>query len=360
MDQDPRSNLLQLIRSWNVVRHTKRQEFTVQLVQGVINQRAVHFREIAEGMGCEEIKMESLERRIQDYFQKARFDYVQLAIVSCCFCPHRRLPLSMDRTEWDFGRTRINILCILARVGKMGVPIYFELLDNNSGNSGHKDRIRVLERVFQAVDPQRIDMLLMDREFIGMHWLKWLKKQRIPFCVRVPGNHHITLRDGAVHTARELYEHHGEHYVDDLVVVDKVACGVSLSRGSDGELLYLIGTVPAGQLRDHYRKRWSIEVFFETIKKRGFDLESTRPKCLDKLRKLFALVNLVYARCFATGIEAGKAKSVRPKKHGYPQYSVFRRGLNLLRQFFRRNYRSHFMQALNLVQQRLALVKTVG
>ena len=360
MDQDPRSNLLQLIRSRNVVRHKKRQEFTVQLIQGMVSQRAVQFREIAEGMGRDEIKMESLERRIQDYFQKAQFDYVQLAILLCCFHPHQRLTLSMDRTEWDFGRTQINILCVLAQIGKMGLPIYFELLDNNSGNSNHEDRIRILKQVLRAVDPRRIDMLLMDREFIGMYWLKWLKKQRIPFCVRVPGNHHITFSDGTTHTAHDLCERHGGHYLDEGVVVDKVALSVSLSRGSDGELLYLIGTVPARCLRDWYRKRWSIEVFFEAIKKRGFDLESTRLKCLDKIRKLFALVSLAYACCFATGIEAGKAEPVRPNKHGYPQYSVFRRGLNLLRRFFRQNPCIYFIRALNLVQHRLALTKTVG
>jgi hypothetical protein len=51
---------------------------------------------------------------------------------------------------------------------------------------------------------------------------------------------------------------------------------------------------------------------------------------------LFALVSIAYTVCWATGIEDGKKNPVRTKKHGYPQYSVFRRGLRLMRQFYKK------------------------
>ena len=34
----------------------------------------------------------------------------------------------MDRTEWDFGKLQINILCISVSIGKMAVPLYFEMV----------------------------------------------------------------------------------------------------------------------------------------------------------------------------------------------------------------------------------------
>ena len=35
--------------------------------------------------------------------------------------------------------------CIVVSIGEMAIPIYFEMLDNNSGNSNWKDRIKILE-----------------------------------------------------------------------------------------------------------------------------------------------------------------------------------------------------------------------
>ena len=51
------------------------------------------------------------------------------------FIHHKKLLISIDRAEWDSGQTQIYILCVVASVGKMAVPIYFYMLDNNSGNS---------------------------------------------------------------------------------------------------------------------------------------------------------------------------------------------------------------------------------
>jgi hypothetical protein len=56
---------------------------------------------------------------------------------------------------------------------------------------------------------------------------------------------------------------------------------------------------------------------------------------LKKYRKLFAVVCIAYTICWAVGIEEGRRNPVKVKKHGYPQYSVFRRGLNLMRAFYK-------------------------
>ncbi|MEZ4687243.1 MAG: transposase [Bacteroidia bacterium] len=118
---------------------------------------------------------------------KVTFDYQQLLKLLLAFIPaQKKLTLSIDRTEWDRGKHQYNILCVIASIGKMGVPLYFELLDNNSGNSNHEDRIQLLKALFQQVGKDRIERLVMDREFIGQKWLSWLKKADIPFCVRVP------------------------------------------------------------------------------------------------------------------------------------------------------------------------------
>jgi hypothetical protein len=269
------------------------------------------------------------------------FDYQQLAIFLMSFVPHDQLTLSIDRTEWDFGQTQVNVLCVVVSIGKMAVPVYFEMLDNNSGNSNAADRINLFKNLISIVGKERIQMLVMDREFIGNKWLSCgsppgLKKECIPFCVRVPKNHTILTADGERLRAEEVMQDRKRPYYQENVLVDGVIVNLCLSLDKNGELLYLIGTAQPQTLASWYKRRWSIEVFFQALKQRGFNLEDSSLRCIEKYRKLFALVSMAYTICWATGIEDGKRNPVRAKKHGYPQYSVFRRGLRLMRQFYKK------------------------
>ena len=174
MDRSPLDANYEHIRSLGVVKHKKRQEFLDCMISGMIKSRSVIFSEIADKID-KPIKAESIERRIQDFFQKVEIDYRQLLVYFLCFIHHDDLTLSIDRTEWDFGSTQINILCVIVSIGKMGVPLYFEMLDNNSGNSNQQDRITLFKEIIDLIGVNRIALLIMDREFIGQVWLSWLK-----------------------------------------------------------------------------------------------------------------------------------------------------------------------------------------
>ncbi len=359
MEANPQSNIYELIRKLGIVKHKKRQEFLCDLTSGIIKSRSVVFSQIADKIESG-AKVESIERRVQDFFKKVSIDYLQLGVFLMGFVHHKKLLISIDRTEWDFGKTQVNILCAVVSIGKMAVPIYFEMLDNKSGNSNSDDRIDLLQTIIEIVGLDRIDMLVMDREFIGNKWLSWLKNNEINFCVRVPKHHKITLADGTLASAEELIEGHKSFYAYD-VVVDKVVVNLSLTYGQDGELLFLIGTAAYGDLKNFYKRRWSIEVFFQALKARGFNMEDSCLQDLEKYRKLFALVSIAYTLCWATGIEDGKKNPVKRKKHGYPQYSVFRRGLNLMREFFKQKITQPINTAVKLAMERITLnLKTLG
>lgn len=358
MDRSPLTNLYELIRNLGIIKHKKRQEFLCELLIGIIKSRSVVFSEIADKIN-KPIQVSSIERRIQDFFLRVSFDYSQLMLFFLSFVHHEQLRLSIDRTEWDFGKTQINILCVVVSIGKMAVPLHFELLDNNSGNSNAADRIALFQKLIGQVGAERIALVIMDREFIGHKWLRWLKKHGIPFCVRVPKHHKITLADGSRWTAEQLLGDRESRYLEQGVV-DMVVVNLALGYDKKEELLYLIGTLPARQLPGLYRKRWSIEVFFQALKGRGFKLEESGLRCLIKYKKLFALVCMAYTLCWATGIEAGKEAPVKCKNHGYPQYSVFRRGLNILRAFFKKNFCPMVQQTLELATARAGPLKTVG
>lgn len=358
MEQCPNTKIYNLIRTTEVIKHKSRQEFLVELINGVIKSRSVVFSEIADKID-KDIKTKSIERRIQDFFQKVNFDYMQLGIFLLSFVHHEKLELSLDRTEWDFGEVQVNILCVVVSIGKMAVPIYFEMLDNNSGNSNWQDRIDLFKSLIKIVGKDRIAIVLMDREFIGQNWLSWLKKAGILFCVRVPKHHRILLRDGTSTTALEILSKDSSFYASN-VIVDGVIVNLSISYDKNGELLYLIGTKSATSLKDCYRKRWTIEVFFQALKGRGFNLEKSSLNNIEKYRKLFAVVSMAYTICWAAGIEDGRKNPVKRKSHGYPQYSVFRRGLNAIREFLKRKIEPIFNQTIEkATQQFMLFLKTV-
>jgi len=354
MDSNPKTKIYEIVRKLKIVPNKPRQEFLCLLVEGMIKSRSVVFSELADKIG-KPIKTSSIERRIQDFFKKVSFNYEGLAKFFLSFCHHGKLCLSVDRTEWDFGKTQVNILCVAVSVGKMGLPLYFEMLDNNSGNSGHADRTELLKKLIGVIGAESIGMLVMDREFVGWKWLTWLRQSNIPFCVRVPSNHKITLPDGSRKTARQLLGNDRKVFMED-VFVDNVRVGLSLSYGSDGELLYLIGTAKPSELRAWYRRRWPIEVIFQALKGRGFNIRKSCLRSIAKYRKLFAVVCMAYAICWATGIEDGRKNPVRRKKHGYPQYSVFRRGLNLMRQFYKNQIIDPIQRTFDKAEAKLELI----
>ena len=232
MDRNPLTKLAQAVRNLKIIKHLKGQMFLVDLVSSMIRSRSVIFSELADKMD-RDILPSSIERRIQDFFQKVDFDYIQLLTLLLCFVPHDKVVLSIDRTEWDRGQEQYNILCIIASIGKMGVPLYFEMLDNNSGNSNSEDRIAVLKQLIKVLGKDRIDYLVMDREFIGQKWLRWLKKQQIDFCVRVPKSHLISFLEGDKHSAENLLQQRPNTYASQVIVdsvVVNLVCGQSQKR----------------------------------------------------------------------------------------------------------------------------------
>ncbi|RZK21398.1 MAG: hypothetical protein EOO56_11365 [Hymenobacter sp.] len=107
-----------------------------------------------------------------------------------------KLRLCLDRTEWDFGKCQVNILLVTVGQGAFQVPLYWELLDNRSGNSNASDRIALLQVCVQLLGRQRIGLVLGDREFVDQQWFKWLKYNKLNFVMRLPRRHLLTFPTG--------------------------------------------------------------------------------------------------------------------------------------------------------------------
>lgn len=326
----------ELFSKVKIVKNLARQKFVLGFLLGLIKSRKVQFCEVAQHLndGTKDI---CNEVRIQDFFRQVELNYGQVALLLClCLNRKDKVRLCIDRTEWDFGRCQVNIFMVLACQGAVQVPLYWELLDNKSGNSATEDRKALISKCIGLLGKERIGIVVADREFVGHEWLKYLKDNGIAFCVRLPKHHLIERLDGRVVQPQELATGQALYLKDCLV--DGVWGQVYRKQLENGGLLYLFGSMEAKYLGQVYRRRWTIEACFQGFKSRGFDLESTHLKDLAKLKKLVALVCIAYGMCASLGIyQHVKVKKVKTKKHGYKANSFFRHGLNTIREMLKKD-----------------------
>lgn len=225
---------------------------------------------------------------------------------------------------------------VLVGHGDLQLPLFWELLDNKSGNSSSQDRIDLLEKLFTVVDKNRVGLILGDREFVGQKWIKYLKANNLNFIMRFPKHHLMSDREATSWRIEERAVALHQVYCFAEVLVDGCVGNVLVMRLSESEYLYLFGNVEPKVMGQLYRKRWSIESCFQNLKGRGFDLEETHLQCRKKLSKLLGLVSLTYAFCVSMGVYLHqKVQSIKLKKHGYKANSFARHGLNGLRSVLR-------------------------
>ena len=299
---------------------------------GILKSRKVQLPDIANAVqtGEDTRLIKSIIHRFEDFFREVHLNYDMLALCFLsCLGEKGKIRLCLDRTEWDFGRCQINILMLTASCGEVQVPLFWELLDNKSGNSNTFQRIDLIQKAIDLIGIKRIGILIADREFIGHQWLKYLKNNQINFCVRVPKSHKITLENGQKHGAETFLGTRKTRRISQAMV-DGVWVSVYLERLENGALLFLIGTVRNPSfLPQIYQKRWQIERFFQELKTRGFDLESTHMKSLKKLKMLLGILGLASVMCQTAGVyHHEKVQNIKIKKHGYKTKSFARQGLD--------------------------------
>lgn len=336
MKQSLNREITQILHSAPIVDNLARKTFVSLFVMALIKLRKVQFNELA-GVLNDEVKAASNQNRIEDFFREVTVNFEAVAQLMMALLPKKKkLRLTIDRTEWDFGKCQVNILMILIGCGDLQLPVYWELLNNKSGNSNGQDRIDLLEKCFAIIPKGRIGLVVGDREFVGHKWIKYLKDSKLNFVMRFPKHHLLTTYDQQTVSLNELTIPIGKSRCFINCLVDGCSGNVWVKRLDETEYLYLFGNVEVGHLGQLYRKRWCIEAFFQNLKGRGFNLRSTHLRCLAKLSKLVALVSLAYAFCASLGVcYHRKVQPIKVKNHGYKANSFARYGLNQLRALLR-------------------------
>ena len=330
------SNLKQLIKIIQVQLNASylRSEFIALFLTSLIKSKSVNLADIA-GLFSVTNKFESNYRRIQRFFQEYMMNFVKIGQMLISMLPRQtKYVVAIDRTNWEFGKTPINIMLISLVYKDISLPVCWMLLDKK-GFSNHYERIELLKRLFEILPKEQIACLVGDREFDGKEFIKFLKDEGINFHIRirhtVTYNYTRTAKGKRIKNLLDKVKSFRYIIYPEKVVIYDQMLHVGGKKLPDGDYLILISSSNPENAQEEYKKRWTIETLFNKLKKRGFNLETTHMRDKDKLEKLLGLVSIAYVWAFLTGEEMKRSYTVILAEKGKRAKSSFDKGLKYLR-----------------------------
>lgn len=283
---------------------------------------------------------DSTRRRFYRFFQHVKISpwtYSRM-IAALLGLDGKPWELAIDRTNWEFGKTSINILMVSVTWRGIGIPLIWTLLPTR-GNSSAQERIDLLDELFATFPKMRIAALTGDREFMGNRWLAWLHRHKVNYVMRIKENQYVardgymtmTVSDIARNLARrETMTLRGVCYLSG----SDTPLRIVIMRLATGELLAVAARSRPRQALARYARRWKIEALFAALKTRGFNLEATHLSSPAKLSTLIGLLAVATAMVAKAGVAANRVRPVPVKRHGRRATSLFAYGLDLLRRAF--------------------------
>lgn len=80
-------------------------------------------------------KATSKTHRTYRFLKDFIFDYMKVASLLLSFFVSKNYVVAIDRTNWKFGKSDINILFLVIVIGKISIPIYWKTLPHGGGCS---------------------------------------------------------------------------------------------------------------------------------------------------------------------------------------------------------------------------------
>jgi hypothetical protein len=218
--------------------------------------------------------------KLQRFFKKCRFSITYFAIFVAWFVGEWSYLLSMDRTNWKYGKVNINILTLGIVYKWVAFPVLWTMLDKR-WNSDSEERIVLIKKFREIFWEDSIGCLFWDREFIWREWVLYLLSNKIWFVLRVRNN---TVMDGVRHVYKSFkYDRkYSPRFLRKKRKIWWLDVYVSWMKTEDDYLIVISDKYKEETLKE-YGKRWQIETLFWNLKTRWFDFENTHLQHLDRI-----------------------------------------------------------------------------
>ena len=113
---------------------------------------------------------------------KVSIDYLKLLKLK------GKLKILIDRTEWKFSETWINILTLSVAYKQVAIPVLWEVV-NHKGNATALEHVGIIKKFVEEFGIERIQRVYGDREFGSSELFAYLIKNEIDFHIRMKTSH---------------------------------------------------------------------------------------------------------------------------------------------------------------------------
>ncbi len=236
-----------------------------------------------------DVEGDSVYRQIQRFLKNENavsIDYLKLLNLN------GKLKILIDRTEWKFGSTWINILTLSVAYKNVAIPVLWEVM-NHKGNATAAEHVAIIKKFVEEFGCERILRVYADREFGSYELFAYLIENKIDFHIRMKTSHKSGERSFLQiwRNADEKVKLRGKVKIKVFGLEVYVSC---LKYKKNGKTEYLIvASLEANKYAlEEYKVRWQIETMFGCLKSRGFNFEETHLTMPEKISKLLMLLGL--------------------------------------------------------------------
>ena len=160
----PNLNQLVNILSQNLTMNKARLTCLALITLAIIQVQSSNLKQIARGFV--KGRTNSNYRRLQRFFAQVDIDQDQLAKLIYQLFDLDEVIISIDRTNWKWGKKNINIFLLSVVHQGIAIPLYWTLLDKK-GNSNSNERCELIQKFINTFGADKIQYVLADREFVG-------------------------------------------------------------------------------------------------------------------------------------------------------------------------------------------------
>ena len=302
---------------WNAARR----DFLSRLLVSLLTAQTVCLNRLAS-LFPSGAQIESRYQRIRRFFGGFAFDPADFAqvVLRLARKAGAKPPfvLAFDRTEWQLGKTPINVFVLGIVHNRVVFPLLWTMLDKE-GCSNTEERIDLFEQAAALLGKEQIDFFVGDREFISAGVLDWLCREQFGYRLRMRQDILLTNGHGEPVTAGWLFRRGAIGKEQALggrreCLRQEVHIAGMRFRNEKGKTEFLIVASDKPAPLSDYGLRWSIENLFSGLKSRGFDLEATHLIDSERLSRLVSVLAVAFAWAVATGEAAETEQTQQQNK----------------------------------------------
>ena len=195
------NTILQQFFTWNKARL----DCFTRMLLALFSVRTVNLREIAVAFSSD-AQIDSRYKRCKRFFVnfKMDMDVIAHAIFKIFFSGIEKFYVTIDRTNWFWGKTKINILTVGIAYEGVAIPILWHLLPK-AGNATAAEHRAILQHFVDLFGKERIAGVLGDREFASGKLFKWFNKSHIPFYIRIKEGSNVRVGKKKLYKAKKIF-----------------------------------------------------------------------------------------------------------------------------------------------------------